>query len=204
VAFVYNSAGKKFGLSSSDDITVAYTAGANSKLVVLAICGVQNGVAGRGDDPPTYNGNNMAQVDESRSSQEGFTEMWYYLSPDAEVERNIIIPNVSTYSIRYTIVDFINASADASYFGGSGASDGSGADVPATLADVPDGSVCVSCMVHGEKDVFASITTGITLSENPPGTPVPRSGNSYLRQRRNVGRLQLDNGCVGGSWFQLK
>ena len=78
MAFTYNSTGKKFGLSALDNITVAYTAGANSKLVVLAICGVQNGVADRGDDPPTYNGNNMSQVDASRTSQEGFTEMWYY------------------------------------------------------------------------------------------------------------------------------
>ena len=61
----------------------------------------------------------------------------------------------------------MNSSADASLFSSGGVSGGAAADVPATLASVPDGAVCVSCMGHGEKDQFASITVGTTLLGSP-------------------------------------
>jgi len=168
MAFALNAAGVVSGISSANPIQFNHTAGANSKLVVLTLCAIGGGITDvTGGVAPTYNGNNMTQCGSTQTSQEGATAVWYYLSPDASTTRQISITNGSTYTIRYSCSDYTNASYGAVLFGSGVASDGDGADVACSIASVPDGSVCVSCMVHGEKDEFASITGATTLLGTP-------------------------------------
>jgi len=165
MAFTYNSGGKVTGNSSASPIQFNYTAGSNSKLVVLTICHI--GASPTAVGTPTYDSNNMSQVDQLRSSQEGGTEIWYYLSPVAE-SKQISIPNSAADTITYTCSDYTNASYDASYDTGNGADNGDAADVPAsvTSTEALEG-VCVTCMTHGEKDQFSSITNGTSLHATP-------------------------------------
>jgi len=166
MAFTYNSSSKVTGLSTANPVSFSFTAGTNSRLVVLALpcfTNVSTGTSGT----PTYNGNNMIRVGSYASSAEGSTDIWYYLAPDAGIARTISIPNVSAYSFRYACIDFTNATMGAEYFNLSTASDGSGADVVGSIASVPDGSAVVSCMVHGEKDQFASVSGCTTLLTTP-------------------------------------
>lgn len=166
--FTYNSGGKVTALSSDASIEFAFTAGAASKVIVLSLVNTTNAAAKVTSGTPTYDGNAMTKCGSTQLSAEGGTEMWYYLSPVAETAKAVVIPNAATsQAIRYCCIDFTDADYSASLFNSGGASDGSGADVACTIAGVPDGAAVVSCMLHGEKDEFASISVGTTLLETP-------------------------------------
>jgi hypothetical protein len=150
----------------------------------------------------------MSQAGSFQTSQEGGTEIWFYLSPVAE-SKQISIPNAAADEIRYTCTDYTNADYDATLFGSGGQSDGDAINVPATVASVPDGSVCVSCMIHGEKDQFASITVGLTLLGTPSvDEGAMQTGAAYSIQSGtadethtyNSGGTADDYNWVMGAW----
>jgi len=214
MAFTYNSAGKVTALSSDASISFPFTAGANSKLVVLTICNATNAAAKVTSGTPTYDGQAMTQCGSTQLSAEGGTEIWYYLSPVASVEKTVVIPNAATsQNLRYCCVDFTNSGANASFFNSGGASDSSGANVACSIASVPADSVCVSCMTHGEKDQFASITTGITLLTTPSidegsmqtgaAYSLPVSGPATVTHTYVSGGTSDDFNWVMGAWNEV-
>jgi len=172
MAFAYNSGGLVTGDSAANPIQFNFTAGTNSKIIVLTLSIHVNGALGSGGTP-TYDTNNMTQLGTSQYSAEGATEIWYYLSPVAGVAKQVSIPNANTHDIRYSCSDYTNADYSATLFGSDLQTNGAAADVVATVASVPEGSVCVSCMVHGEKDQFASLSVLTSFF----GTPSVDEGN---------------------------
>jgi hypothetical protein len=165
MAFVYNSGGFVTGTSSANPIQFNYTGGTDTKLVVLAINHLDNASAAV-TGTPTYDGNNMSQAGSFQSSAEGGNEIWYYLTPVAS-SKQISIPNGNLELLRYNVSDYTNSTESASYFNAAGTSTGSSANVVETVNSVPDGSVCVSCMVHGEKDQFASVSVLTSFHATP-------------------------------------
>lgn len=165
MAFTYNSGAFTTGTSAANPVQFNYTAGANSKLVVLVIHHLDNApVAVTGT--PTYDGQNMSQAGSFQSSAEGGNEIWYYLSP-VNSSKQISIPNGNSENLRYCVSDFTNPDNNAAIFGSAGTTDGSAANVVETINSVPDASVCVSCMVHGEKDQFASVSVLTSFHATP-------------------------------------
>ena len=161
MALTLNSSNSYQDSTSDTNPTPGVAPESNDRVCVLTLSFFTSGSTGS-TGTPTFKGNNMQQVGSTQTSAEGATEIWYYENPTTG-SGVISIANGNGNSIRYSISFFESASEAAQYFGGNGASDGSAADVPASLDSVPDGSVCVSCMVHGEKDQFSSITGGTTL-----------------------------------------
>ena len=170
MAFTYNSAGKVEGNVTSNPVSFSYTAGTNSKLVVLSLTAHNNVPTDVSSGTPTYNGLDMTKCGSTQITAEGTTEQWYYLTPDGGTARTISISNASGNELHYVCTDYTNPTANAAHFGHAGSGGGTVIDVTVSIDSVPDGAVVVSCMVHGEKDQFASITGATSLHAAGPST----------------------------------
>ena len=138
----------------------------------------------------------MTQVGSVVTAVESNVELWYYTSP-VNASRNISIPNTGTETIRYVISDYTNATYDASYFG-TDSNNTTTASPQTTIASVPDGSVCVSCNGHGEKDAHTAFSPGTHILDD--GTAGEYSYDEGSRQTACGYSIQSGTGDETHTW----
>lgn len=93
--------------SAANPLTLAYTCGANAKLLVLAIGTGTN--TSRTGGSPTYNGVTMLRVGtEILGAVEVTSELWYLSGPVTGSSLNISVPNSGTKTIRLAASSFNN------------------------------------------------------------------------------------------------
>src|SRR5210317_2053756 len=120
MAFTFNSGGKVEGNLTDNPISFNYTAGTNSRLLVLSLTAHNNVPSDITSGTPTYASGGtptaMTKCGSTQLTTEGGTEQWYFIGPDDNTSRAISIPNASGNELHYVVSDYTSATEEAQHF----------------------------------------------------------------------------------------
>jgi len=165
---------------SANPLTLAYTCGTGTTLLVLCI--VVSGSTNRTGGNPTYNGVGMTPVYENikyASSPENSVSMYYLLSPPTGSAYDISVPNSGSLTMWLSASSYKAQSGYTSTYDVGKTNTGLSANPSDLITTTVDGDVCVQVVGDGYKDV-PSGQTHTWLNDHDFGANV--GANQYALQ----------------------
>ena len=150
-------------------VTSALTLDADHRMIVGVVHQQQAGTERTGG-PPTWKGNTMTQVLDTKisDSSEGRTEMWYYANSTGTTG-SMSVPNTPGLNMMAVVADYTHPSLSLSLSDATGATDVV-VDPRLTLNSVAQGSIVIEVVTSGSKDLPSAILgPGVDISTTDHG-----------------------------------